>query len=127
MAASAGAGDTSGARTHEGAAAAGSCSCDDASRIWPEVLTAREAAAYLRLDYQLVMRMTRAGALPNLKAGRTYRFHRRALEQVMGVDRPWPSGEGTGRGGQTAAGRGGSGTDGPVRAHSRGGHPGHHL
>ncbi|GHG50212.1 helix-turn-helix domain-containing protein [Streptomyces griseocarneus] len=56
------------------------------SQAWPEVLTAKETAEYLRLDYQLVMRMTRAGLLPSLKAGRTWRYHRRALEQAMGVE-----------------------------------------
>ncbi|MEU2854577.1 helix-turn-helix domain-containing protein [Streptomyces syringium] len=55
-------------------------------QVWPDVLTAKETAAYLRLDYQLVMRMTRAGLLPSLRAGRTWRYHRRALEQAMGAD-----------------------------------------
>ncbi|UQI49659.1 helix-turn-helix domain-containing protein (plasmid) [Streptomyces sp. HU2014] len=54
--------------------------------MWPEVLTAKETAAYLRLDYQLLMRMTRAGELPSLKTGRTYRYHRRAIDQLMGAD-----------------------------------------
>ncbi|MEV8476182.1 helix-turn-helix domain-containing protein [Streptomyces sp. NPDC051173] len=62
------------------------CACKAQPREWPEVLTARETAEYLRLDYQLVMRMTRAGDLPSLKAGRTWRYHRRALEQAMGAD-----------------------------------------
>ncbi|GAA0464564.1 helix-turn-helix domain-containing protein [Streptomyces stramineus] len=63
-----------------------SCTCNAQSQGWPEVLTAKETADYLRLDYQLVMRMTRAGHLPSLKAGRTFRYHRRALEQAMGAD-----------------------------------------
>lgn len=68
------------------------CNCSPPQRHWPDVLTAREAAAFLRLDYLLVLRLARAGALPALRAGRTWRFRRdlllQALERRAGDEQP---------------------------------------
>jgi excisionase family DNA binding protein len=40
----------------------------------PRVLTAQEAAAYLRVSTVLVRRLAQAGELPGMKVGRVWRF-----------------------------------------------------
>ena len=45
----------------------------------PEVLTAKEAAEFLRLSESSVLRQAREGTLPAARVGRTWRFSRRLL------------------------------------------------
>jgi excisionase family DNA binding protein len=45
----------------------------------PEVLTAKEAAEFLRLPETAVLRQAREGTLPAAHIGRTWRFSRRLL------------------------------------------------
>ncbi len=45
----------------------------------PEVMTAEEAAAFLRLPVSLLLRKTREGLIPGAKIGRSWRFSRRLL------------------------------------------------
>ena len=44
-----------------------------------EVLTAKEAAEFLRLSESSVLRQAREGTLPAARVGRTWRFSRRLL------------------------------------------------
>lgn len=66
----------------------------DGQADWPEVLTAREVAAYLRVSYTMVLRMTRDGRLPAMSIGDTYRYHRAALDRLMDqpASHPVPAG-----------------------------------
>lgn len=50
---------------------------------FPEILKAREVAAYLRVSYVTVLRMTRAGDLPAIRVGREFRYLRSEIEQLM--------------------------------------------
>lgn len=45
----------------------------------PEILTAEDAAAILRCDYETVLRLLRAGELPGVKVGRQWRISRANL------------------------------------------------
>jgi excisionase family DNA binding protein len=47
-----------------------------------EWLTAREAAALLRVNYRTVLDAVHAGELPAVRVGRTIRIPRRALERA---------------------------------------------
>jgi len=47
------------------------------------VLTAREVAAYLRLNYNTVLDLTKAGQLPALAVGREHRYLRAAIDATM--------------------------------------------
>ncbi len=49
----------------------------------PEILKAREVAAYLRVSYVTVLRMTRAGDLPAIRVGREFRYLRSEIEKQM--------------------------------------------
>ena len=50
---------------------------------WPEVLTAREVASYLRVNYLTVLKLTREGKLPALAIGREYRYLRSEIDRRM--------------------------------------------
>jgi excisionase family DNA binding protein len=50
---------------------------------WPDILTAHEVAAYLRVDYTLVLRLTNRGTLPALRAGRTWRYRRDLVDAAL--------------------------------------------
>ena len=50
-----------------------------AAALQPEVMTAEEAAAFLRLPVSLLLRKVREGQLPGAKIGRVWRFSRRFL------------------------------------------------
>lgn len=50
---------------------------------WPEVLTAREVATYLRVNYLTVLKLTREGRLPALAIGREYRYLRSEIDRRM--------------------------------------------
>ena len=45
----------------------------------PEIMTAEEAADFLRLPLTSLLRQTREGHIPGAKIGRTWRFSRRLL------------------------------------------------
>lgn len=47
------------------------------------VLTAKEVAAYLRLDLATVYRLARAGKIPARRVGRVWRFCRGALDEWL--------------------------------------------
>jgi excisionase family DNA binding protein len=49
----------------------------------PDVLTVREAAAFLRCSPATVRRRVRAGKLPASKSGRRWRFRRADLERCV--------------------------------------------
>lgn len=49
----------------------------------PEVLTLGEAAAFLRLHPETVRRLLQRGSLPGVKVGRTWRIHRKDLEEFV--------------------------------------------
>lgn len=53
------------------------------SNEWPDILTAHEVAAYLRIDYTLVLRLTNRGTLPALKAGRAWRYRRDLIDAAL--------------------------------------------
>lgn len=48
-----------------------------------EILTSREAAAYLKTSPDTVKRLARAGRLPGVKLGHTWRFRRADLEDLF--------------------------------------------
>jgi excisionase family DNA binding protein len=48
-----------------------------------EVLTIRDVAAYLHLPLSTVYRLVGRGALPGLKMGRQWRFHKAALDEWL--------------------------------------------
>jgi excisionase family DNA binding protein len=50
------------------------------SRSGPELLTLREAAAYLRVDENRVLQMAQQGALPGRRLGDEWRFFKGALQ-----------------------------------------------
>jgi excisionase family DNA binding protein len=49
-----------------------------------EVLTIRDAAAYLRLPLSTVYRLVGRGELPGQKMGRQWRFHKAVLDEWFG-------------------------------------------
>jgi excisionase family DNA binding protein len=50
-----------------------------AAPLLPEVMTVEEAAAFLRLPVNLLLRKVREGRVPGAKIGRSWRFSRRLL------------------------------------------------
>ena len=50
---------------------------------WPDVLTAREVAEYLRVNYMTVLNLTHAGELPALRIGREFRYLRAEIDAAM--------------------------------------------
>ena len=48
-------------------------------------MTIAELADYLRLPQATLYRLAREGAIPGVKVGRNWRFHRKAVEQWLGV------------------------------------------
>lgn len=48
-----------------------------------QLLTAEEAARYLRLHMKSVYRLAREGKIPSRKVGGSWRFHREALERWL--------------------------------------------
>jgi excisionase family DNA binding protein len=61
-----------------------------------EVMTVAEAADYLRLNRQTIMRMAARGELPGVKIARRWRFKRTDIEAVLNAtqdnltDKPMP-------------------------------------
>jgi len=54
------------------------------SSIWPETLTAREAARLLRVAPRTMYRYVKSGVVPRVHLGtRTVRIPRRALERLL--------------------------------------------
>lgn len=49
----------------------------------PEVMTAKEVAAYLRVSYPTVLEMTKAGELPAIAVGREFRYLRTEIQRLM--------------------------------------------
>jgi len=49
----------------------------------PDLLTAREVAAYLRLNPATVYRLAQAGEIPAVKVGRVWRFSRALLDEWL--------------------------------------------
>ena len=52
-----------------------------------ELLSAEEAAGYLRLNVKRVQALARAGRLPGRRVGRKWLFDRRDLDQLLGLGR----------------------------------------
>ncbi len=50
-----------------------------------DVLTADEAAEYLRVSRKTLYRLVAAGKIPGQKVGRSWRFRRGDLDAVLGV------------------------------------------
>lgn len=48
-----------------------------------EVLTAQEAAEYLRVSSWAIYKLAREGTVPSLRLGRSLRFSRQALERLL--------------------------------------------
>jgi excisionase family DNA binding protein len=48
-----------------------------------QLLTAGEAAKYLRLHVKSVYRLAKQGKIPSRKVGGTWRFHREAIERWL--------------------------------------------
>ncbi len=59
-----------------------------------EILKAREVAAYLRVSYVTVLRMTRAGDLPAIRVGREFRYLRSEVEKLMRSTARFPATDG---------------------------------
>jgi len=57
--------------------------CPRCQRVWPEVMTAYEVAAYLRLTYLNVLQLSRAGHLPGWKVGRLWRYSKTRLDAFL--------------------------------------------
>lgn len=53
------------------------------AKVGSQLLTAEEAAKYLRLHVKSVYRLARAGKIPARKVGGSWRFHRLALERWL--------------------------------------------
>jgi excisionase family DNA binding protein len=62
----------------------------------PGVLTAKEAAAYLRVSTILVRRLAQAGGLPEMKVGRVWRFRRDLIDDWLGGRVPENAKQGNG-------------------------------
>jgi len=60
-------------------ATASKAKAPEAAALPPEVMTAEEAAAFLRLPLSLLLRKAREGLIPGAKIGRSWRFSRRLL------------------------------------------------
>jgi excisionase family DNA binding protein len=52
------------------------------------LLTVKEAAAFLRLSPDTIYRATKAGTLPHVRIGRSIRFSEEALEEFL--EHPMP-------------------------------------
>jgi excisionase family DNA binding protein len=48
-----------------------------------EVFTLEEAAKYLKVHQQTIYKMARAGKLPGMKIGRSWRFHKDILDAML--------------------------------------------
>ena len=48
-----------------------------------DLLTVKEAAAFLKLSPDTIYRATKAGTLPHVRIGRSIRLSREALEEVL--------------------------------------------
>ena len=48
-----------------------------------DLLTVKEAAAFLKLSPDTIYRATKAGTLPHVRIGRSIRLSREALEDVL--------------------------------------------
>jgi excisionase family DNA binding protein len=75
-----------------------------------EVMTAEEAAGYLRIAVATLYRLVNAGKVPGVRVGRLWRFRRSQLdgwlEQQMQANVVVSGEKGAPRGGETPAGRG---------------------
>ncbi|MGI4755397.1 MAG: helix-turn-helix domain-containing protein [Janthinobacterium lividum] len=49
----------------------------------PEIMTAQEVAAYLRVSLPTVMRQAKAGELPGKQLGSIWRFSRKVIQKMM--------------------------------------------
>lgn len=56
-----------------------------------DLLTVSEVCIYLRKSRSTVYRLTRAGLLPALKVGGTWRYSRRSLDEWLHAPRPHPA------------------------------------
>ena len=52
---------------------------------FPEVMTITEVAEYLRLPQSTLVQLAGEGAIPGMKVGGHWRFHRDAVDQWLGV------------------------------------------
>ncbi|GAA2836482.1 excisionase family DNA-binding protein [Kitasatospora aburaviensis] len=57
--------------------------CPGCCGAWPEVMTAHEVAAYLRLTYLHVLQLSREGGLPGWKVGRLWRYSKARLDAAL--------------------------------------------
>lgn len=60
---------------------------------WPEVMTAQEVAAYLRISYLTVLRMTHGGHLNAIRVGREFRYLRSEIDRLMRQPAPPATGD----------------------------------
>lgn len=51
--------------------------------VWPEVLTVKELADYLRVHPTTIYRLLRAGELPGFRVGSDWRFNRETVDALM--------------------------------------------
>ena len=56
---------------------------DDPGRAFPDVMTIEEVAAFLRIPLSSVYKLAQTGKIPSRKAGRHWRFSRRALRSWL--------------------------------------------
>ena len=69
-----------GARRHGSAARMGPKAQREVAAPVSSILTAQEAAHYLRLSLRTFYRAVRAGRIPCAREGKVFRFHREALD-----------------------------------------------
>lgn len=48
-----------------------------------EVLTSQEAAEFLRVNIQTVLKLVKSGKIPGRKVGRNYKFLKKDLEKYL--------------------------------------------
>src|SRR5512144_178826 len=56
-------------------------------RSFPEIMTPEQAAAYLQVSRETVLRYIRAGKLPASRLGRTYRISKRNVDLLLWATR----------------------------------------
>ena len=59
-------------------------------QVWPEVLTAGEAALFLRLSAHALRKATMAGEVPAARYGQSWRYSLAALQEQLRATEPRP-------------------------------------
>ncbi|WP_414640847.1 helix-turn-helix domain-containing protein [Bdellovibrio sp.] len=64
---------------------------NEQSYISPDVMTTKEAAHYLRVSTKRLLNMVSQGLIPYRKLGRTNRYYKNELDQLLNENRKGPN------------------------------------